>query len=88
MATSAGGMDTFVFSGGIGARSAPIRERICARLDILGVRLDPERNSASAPTISAPNSRTTVRVIKTDEEITIARETLAVLGRNLEPAKD
>jgi acetate kinase len=80
MAVAAGGMDTLVFTGGIGERAAPIRARICARLEMLGVRLDAERNAATAPLVSLAGSAAAVRVIKTDEEITIARQTYAVLG--------
>jgi acetate kinase len=80
MAVAAGGLDTLVFSAGIGERSAPVRERICARLRWLGVNLDPARNAVAAPVISPDGSPVTVRVIPTDEEITIARQTLAVVG--------
>ena len=80
MAAAAGGMDTLVFAGGIGERSAPIRARICAGLAFLGVRIDPGRNAAHGPVISPDGSPVTVRVIPTDEEISIARETLAIVG--------
>jgi len=79
MAAAAGGIDTLVFAGGIGERSAPIRARICAGLTFLGVRIDPTRNAAHDPVISPDNSPVTVRVIPTDEEISIARETLAAV---------
>jgi acetate kinase len=78
MAAAAGGLDTLVFSGGIGERSAPIRARISAGLEFLGVRLDPGRNASHAPVISPDGNPVTVRVIPTDEEITIFRETLAI----------
>jgi acetate kinase len=71
-----GGVDTIVFAGGIGERSASIRARICAGLDFLGVCVDPARNAAHEPVISADRSRVSVRVIPTDEEITIAQETI------------
>jgi acetate kinase len=80
MAVAAGGLDTLVFSAGIGERSALVRERICARLRFLGVHIDPARNAVAAPVISPDGSPVTVRVIPTDEEITIARQTLAVVG--------
>jgi acetate kinase len=82
MAVAAGGLDTLVFSGGIGERAAPVRERICARLRCLGVNIDSGRNAVAAPVISPEGSPVTVRVIPTDEEITIARQTLAVVGRS------
>jgi acetate kinase len=80
MAAAAGGLDTLVFAGGIGERSAPIRARICAGLAFLGVHLDAGRNASHGPVISPEGSPVTVRVILTDEEISIARETLATVA--------
>lgn len=80
MAASLDGLDALVFSAGIGEHAAPIRARVCAGLSHLGVRLDPTRNAAHAPVISAADSRVAVRVIRTDEERQIARETAAVLA--------
>ena len=74
MAAALGGVDTLVFSGGIGENSAAIRADICHQLDFLGVSLDSARNQAGAGVISSDNSRCTVRVIPTDEESLIARE--------------
>ncbi len=68
-----GGLDTLVFSAGIGENSAVIRERICSNLEFLGVRLDRSRNEVNAAIISAPDSPVTVRVIPTDEESMIAQ---------------
>ena len=73
-----GGLDTLVFSGGIGEQAAPIRARLCAGLEHLGVALDASRNVQHAPVISTDDSRVTVRVIPTDEELQIARETAAL----------
>ena len=80
MATTIGGVDTLVFSAGIGEHAAPIRARICAALAHLGVALDEARNAAHAPVVSTDASACTVRVIPTDEEAVIARETLRVLS--------
>jgi acetate kinase len=79
MAAAAGGLDTLVFAGGIGERSASIRARICSGLAFLGVAVEPDRNAAHRPVISPEGSPVTVRVIPTDEEISIARETLATV---------
>jgi acetate kinase len=79
LATTLDGLDTLVFSAGIGERAPSIRERICAGLAHLGVELDPVRNMANAPVISTAASRATVRVIPTDEEAIIARETLRLI---------
>lgn len=70
-----GGLDTLVFTGGIGERAAPIREQICAGLEYLGIYFDEERNQESATVISKPESPCTVRVIATDEDLMIARHT-------------
>jgi len=75
-----GGLDTLVFSGGIGQNSAAIRARICDGLGFLGLELDEARNAAQAALISTGTSRVAVRVIRTDEELMIARSTCRLLG--------
>jgi len=75
-----GGLDTLVFTAGIGQRSAVIRERICAGLDYLGLQVDPARNAAHAPIISGEASRVVVRVMPTDEDLMIARHTYRVVA--------
>lgn len=77
-----GGLDTLVFAGGIGENAPIIRTRICAGLDFLGISLDPALNAKNAPIISSTNSNIAVRVIRTDEELMIARSTSHVLGIN------
>jgi acetate kinase len=79
-AAALGGLDTIVFSAGIGERSAPIRARICEGLGFLGVELHDARNDVHAAVISTDASRVTVRVIRTDEELMIARSVVRVLG--------
>jgi acetate kinase len=79
-AAALGGLDTIVFSGGIGENAPYVREQICAGLEFLGVSLDPERNAAGGEVISADNSRVTVRVIKTDEDLMIARHSCRLLA--------
>ncbi len=75
LAAVLGGIDTLVFAGGIGENAPEIRGRICAGLEFLGIELDPKANSARAPIISSGDSRATVRVIETDEELMIVRHT-------------
>jgi acetate kinase len=76
-----GGIDYLLFTGGIGEHAAPVRERICASLGALGVRLDDERNrSASPDIISAAEASCTVQVIQADEERVIARHVSRILG--------
>jgi acetate kinase len=74
------GLDALVFSGGIGENSADIRREICHGLDFLGVRLDDANNASSAAVISTPTSKVTVRVIPTDEDLMIARNTIRLLA--------
>ncbi len=73
------GLDTLVFTGGIGENAAEIRARICASLDCFGIQLDAEANAAGEPIISRDGASVTVHVIRTDEESVIARHTLRVL---------
>lgn len=80
LAASLGGLDTLVFTAGIGEHSSVIRARICDGLEYLGVALDDMRNEAGAPVISKDNGRVTVRVMHTDEESEIARSVSERLG--------
>jgi acetate kinase len=68
-----GGLDTLVFSGGIGEHAAEVRARICAGLAFVGIELDANRNATHAGVISSDASRVTVHVIPTNEERMIAR---------------
>ena len=79
MAAALGGLDTLVFTGGIGEHAAPIRERIVRALAWLGFELDDAANAAHAPRITTSRSERTARIVAADEELTIARETLALL---------
>jgi acetate kinase len=75
-----GGLDLLVFTGGIGEHAAEVRRRICEGLEFLGIRLDERANEANAEVISAPDGRVKVRVVKTNEDLMIARHTATVLG--------
>jgi acetate kinase len=79
-AAALGGLDTLVFAGGIGENAPAVRARICEGLGFLGLELEEKRNQANSDLISAASSRVTVRVIHTDEELTIARSVCRVLG--------
>jgi acetate kinase len=79
-----GGLDTLVFSGGIGEHSPEVRLQICDGLEFLGIEIDRARNAgctAHADIISAPGSRVLVRVIPTDEELMIVRIVLELTTR-------
>lgn len=73
-----GGLDTLVFTGGIGERAAPVREEICSGLEYLGLCVDASLNRRHADTISTPDSACAVRVIPTNEDLIIARHTYRV----------
>lgn len=68
-----GGIDTLVFSGGIGENCASIRSRICMGLDFLGIKLNEESNALHEAIISRSKAKVRVRVVSTDEEMMIAR---------------
>ena len=78
-AAALGGLDTLVFTAGIGENAPVIRKRICDGLGFLGIELDPKRNAKNAPLISRHTARVTVRVIPTDEALMIARSVSRVL---------
>jgi acetate kinase len=75
------GLDTLVFAGGIGENAPVVRARICEGLSFLGLELDAAANDGSAGVISARGSRVSVRVIRTDEELMIARCVYRMLGK-------
>ena len=68
LAAVLGGLDTLVFTGGIGENAPAVRAAICSGLEFLGIEIDPAANRANMPIISAGGSRVSVRVMKTDEE--------------------
>lgn len=81
LAAVLGGVDTLIFSGGIGENSPEIRRAICEQMQFLGIRLDPVRNRGNEPVISAEGGPVSVRVMATNEELVIARHTCAAIGR-------
>jgi acetate kinase len=78
-AAALGGLDTLVFAGGIGENASLVRARICEGLGFAGIELNASRNAENAPVISTDASPATVRVIRTDEELMIARSVCRVL---------
>ncbi len=76
-----GGTDAIVFTAGIGENAQPTRENIIDRLSVLGAKIDPERNDCRGieRLISTDDSKIKVYVIPTNEEVMIARDTLALL---------
>ncbi|HEY2498870.1 MAG TPA: acetate/propionate family kinase [Candidatus Angelobacter sp.] len=81
------GLDTLIFTGGIGEHAGAVRAEICDGLDFLGIALDASANNGNAEIISALGSRCVVRVVETDEDLMIARHTcnvaFQVYGKNI-----
>ena len=75
-----GGLDTLVFAGGIGENCPTVRSRICEGLGFLGIEIEEKKNKTNAEVISVDASRAEVRVIRTDEELMIARSVSRTLG--------
>jgi len=82
-AAALGGLDTLVFAGGIGENAPAVRDRICDGLGFLGIQLEEKRNTTNEGIISAAAGRVTIRVIRTDEEIMIAKAVCCLLGLDL-----
>jgi acetate kinase len=82
-AAALGGLDTLVFSGGIGENAPEIRDRICRGLGFLGIEIDKSKNSKNEAIISAPTGSVSVRVIPTNEELMIARFSQKVLDSGI-----
>ena len=80
LSTVLGGIDTIVFTGGVGEHATEIRARVADRVAHLGVTLDPDRNEAHAAVITTDDSAVVVRVVATDENLVIARTTARLLG--------
>jgi len=83
LAAVLGGLDTVVFSAGIGENSPAIRARICAGLGFLGIMINEPANAANEPVISTDESRVKVRVMRTDEEREIAESVTQLLNKGM-----
>jgi acetate kinase len=79
LAAALGVLESLVFAGGIGENAPEVRRRVCDGLEFLGVILDGPRNEAGASLISADGGRVKVRIIRTDEEVMIARAAVGFL---------
>jgi acetate kinase len=82
MAAALGGIDALVFTGGVGERSAPIREDACRGLGFLGVALDAEANAAATgdAEVTAAGAEARVLVVEAREDLEIAGQVRATLG--------
>jgi len=80
LAAALGGLDTLVFTGGIGEHAAPVREQVCRQLGWLGLDFDAEANASKVERISTPSSRVVGLVLPTNEEWMLARHTAALIS--------
>ena len=78
-AAALGGLDNLVFAGGIGENAPPVRARIFDGLGFLGIEVDGKQNDANEGLISPAGAQVVVRVIRTDEELMIARSVCRLL---------
>lgn len=81
-AAAMGGVDIILFTGGVGENQADMREAICEGLDFIGINIDKAKNNTirgDEAIISTPDSKVTVCVIPTDEELMIAKDTMALV---------
>jgi acetate kinase len=74
------GLDTLVFTGGIGEHAAEVRENVAKRLAFLGIELDPDANARHSAVITSSHSRCVARIIPTNEDLMIARHTSLLLS--------
>lgn len=79
-ASAMGGLDAFVFTGGIGENSQEIREEVCKEMEFLGIEMDDMKNQSGEEIISKTNSRITVMRIPTNEELLIALDTAKIVS--------
>ena len=77
------GVDAITFAGGVGENGIDVRKQICESLSFLGVKVDEDRNNCRGKEveISTPDSNVKVFVIPTDEELTIARDTMEIVNK-------
>ena len=80
-AAAMGGVDIIVFTAGVGENQMDMREQVCRDMEFLGVKFDAEKNKTRGEEaiISADDSKVTVCVIPTDEELMIATDTMDLL---------
>ena len=77
-----GGVDTIIFTGGIGENAKEIRKDICNNMQFLGIDIDDDKNNKTETIISKDNSKVKVMVIPTNEELVIARDTFKIIKHN------
>ena len=83
-AAAMNGLDAILFTGGIGENAAEVREAVCADMDFFGIKIDNELNATihgKLTKLSTPDSKVEVWVVPTNEELLIARDTLALISK-------
>jgi acetate kinase len=85
-AAAMGGIDAFVFTGGIGENSPEVREAVCGNMEFLGINFDKKKNSENSEMISLENSKVKVLRIPTNEELVIALDTKRIVEEMLQNA--
>ncbi|MGN0675638.1 MAG: acetate/propionate family kinase [Oscillospiraceae bacterium] len=83
-AAAMNGLDAVLFTGGIGENASEVRESVCADMDFFGIKIDNELNKTihgKLQKISTPDSKVEVWVVPTNEELLIARDTLALISK-------
>lgn len=83
-AAALGGLDILVFTGGVGENQWSTRAAVCRDMEFMGIKLDEAKNDhmrGKEMVISTPDSKVTVMVVPTDEELTIAKDTLEILSK-------
>jgi acetate kinase len=81
LSSAIGGLDSLIFSGGIGEQSSIIRERVCSKLEFLGIKIDGLRNQNHQFLISADDSRVGVHVLPTDEAYVMASQVIELIQK-------
>jgi len=85
-AAALGGVDILIFTGGIGENAVELREDICKDMEFMGLEIDKEKNKVRAKEqiISSDNSKVTVIIVPTDEELVIAQDTYEIVNQLIE----
>ena len=84
LAAALGGFDALVFTAGIGEHAPEIRHRVCEKAGWLGLKIDAAANAAGGPRIAKGDSKTSAWMIRTDEDLMIARHTWRLVGESKE----
>ena len=81
-----GGVDVFVFTGGIGENAVEVRAEVCKGLEFMGLSIDKGKNNNNEDIISSDTSKIKVMRLQTNEELVIAMDTSEIVSEMLESA--